>query len=79
MYKVLSNHILWCHTTYVYSLEQKNIYISSEWLKECIAEKKLLSCNWKLNFLHNWSNYNKLNEWKKHNWFKTYAIVMYYQ
>jgi hypothetical protein len=36
----------------------------------------LLNYNWKLNFLHNWSNYNKLDEWEKHNWFETNIIVM---
>jgi hypothetical protein len=43
-----------------------------------IVEKKLLSYNWKLNFLYNGSNYNKFYEWEKHNWFETYEIVMYY-
>ncbi len=27
MYKVLSRDILWCHTTNVYSLEQKDIHL----------------------------------------------------
>jgi hypothetical protein len=31
-------------------------------------EKKLLSYNWKLNFLYSGGNYNKLYEWEKHNW-----------
>jgi len=41
-------------------------------------EKKLLSHNWNLNFLHSPSNYNKLHEWKNHNGFDTNVIVMYY-
>jgi hypothetical protein len=67
-------HILLCHTINVYSSQ----ILKKHLCRNIEFKKKPLSHNRNLNFLYNLTNYNKLYDWKNHNWFDVNTIVMYY-